>query len=451
MNTDVRIVEVEPRFEQEAFRTPLVFGGSVVRTHTSLTVRVRVENGLGRTADGWGNILLAYAWAFPSDDLSPEQRDEAMRDVAAAFCAKASIFPERAHPIELFTELKSELPTIANDVSRRRSLPQQIPMLATLVCASPVDAAIHDAFGRVNRVCSYDGCGREFMQHDLSAFLGPGFDGRYPADYLRREYAPELPIFHLVGGVDKISRAELTAGDPKDGLPNCLADWIDRDGVFCLKIKLRGNDLEWDVGRFRQVVEALRSRGVTDFFLTADTNEMCESPQYCVDMLRRLKSECPMCFERLLYLEQPTERDLAAHEFDMHELAAIKPVFVDEGVTDVADLDLARRLGWSGIALKTCKGHSASLLYIAKAAEARMPYAVQDLTNPGLSFVHSAGLAARSYPVRGVEHNARQYIPWAAQAAQRAHDTLFRVRDGRIKTETLSPFGLGYSDKALML
>jgi L-alanine-DL-glutamate epimerase-like enolase superfamily enzyme len=449
MKTDVRIVEVEPRFEQEAFRTPLVFGSGVVRTATSLTVRVRVENGLGRTADGWGNILLAYTWAFPSDRLTPEARDAAMRDVAAAFCAKAAACTIQAHPIELFLELKPELAVIADQVSQRRDLPQKIPALAALVCASPVDAAVHDAFGHVNRICSYDGCGREFMARDLGAYLGPAFDGRYPADYLRRDYAPELPVFHLVGGVDKLTRAELSPGDPRDGLPNCLEDWIERDGVFCFKIKLRGHDLAWDVERVKQVVEVLRARQVGDFFLSADTNEMCDSPRYCVDLLERLKAECPVGFERLLYLEQPTERDLTAHEFDMRALAGIKPVLVDEGVTTFDDLDLAQRLGWSGIALKTCKGHSASLLYIAKAAEARMLYTVQDLTNPGLALVHSVGLAARSFPLRGVEYNARQYIPWAAQKVQAAHDTLFHVRAGRINTERLSPFGLGYAAAAL--
>ena len=449
MKTDVRIVEVEPRFVQEAFRTPLVFGSGMVRTATSLTVRIKVENGLGRTADGWGNILLAYTWAFPSEQIAPEERDAAMREVAAAFCAKAGACSAQAHPIELFLELKPELPLIAEEVSRRRSLPQKVPPLAALVCASPVDAAVHDAFGRVNGICSYDGCGREFMGRDLGAYLGSGFEGRYPADYLRREYAPELPIFHLVGGIDKLTRAELAAGDPRDGLPNCLEDWIERDGVFCLKIKLRGNDLEWDLARFKAVVGVLQARGVADFFLSADTNEMCESPQYCIEMLGRLKADCPACFERLLYLEQPTERDLSAHEFDMRELASIKPVVVDEGVTEVQDLDLAQRLGWSGVALKTCKGDTSCLLYIAKAAEARMLYTVQDLTNPGLSLVHSAGLAARSFPVRGVEYNARQYIPWATQGVQRAHESLFRVRGGRVKTESLSSIGLGYAQAAL--
>ena len=449
MKTDVRIVEVEPRFELEAFRTPLVFGSGVVRTATSLTVRVKVENGMGRTADGWGNILLAYTWAFPSEQIAPEERDAAMREVAAAFCAKAGACSAQAHPIELFLELKPELPVIAEEVSRRRSLPQRVPALAALVCASPVDAAVHDAFGRVNGICSYDGCGREFMGRDLGAYLGRGFEGRYPADYLRREYVSELPIFHLVGGIDKLTRAELVAGDPRDGLPNCLEDWIERDGVFCLKIKLRGNDLEWDLARFKAVVGVLQARGVADFFLTADTNEMCESPQYCIEMLGRLKADCPACFERLLYLEQPTERDLSVHEFDMRELAAIRPVVVDEGVTDVQDLDLAQRLGWSGVALKTCKGHTSCLLYIAKAAEARMLYTVQDLTNPGLSLIHSVGLAARSFPVRGVEYNARQYIPWAAQSVQRAHESSFRVRGGRVKTESLSSIGLGYAQAAL--
>ena len=296
MKTDVCIVEVEPRFELEAFRTPLVFGSGVVRTATSLTVRVKVENGMGRTADGWGNILLAYTWAFPSEQIAPEERDAAMREVAAAFCAKAGACSAQAHPIELFLELKPELPLIAEEVSRRRSLPQRVPALAALVCASPVDAAVHDAFGRVNGICSYDGCGREFMGRDLGAYLGRGFEGRYPADYLRREYVSELPIFHLVGGIDKLTRAELVAGDPRDGLPNCLEDWIERDGVFCLKIKLRGNDLEWDLARFKAVVGVLQARGVADFFLTADTNEMCESPQYCIEMLGRLKADCPACY-----------------------------------------------------------------------------------------------------------------------------------------------------------
>jgi len=448
VKTDVRIVEIEPRVEQEAFRTPLVSGAGIVRTHTRLTVRARVENGLGHTADGYGCTLLGYMWAYPSDTLAPEERDAAMRDVATAFCRKAAACRVQAHPIELFLELKPELPVIAAEVSRRHSAPCHMPTLATLVCSSAVDAAVHDAFGRVNDICAYDGCGREFMARDLGAYLGPSFDGCYPADYLRREYVPELPVFHLVGAADKLTHADLGAEDPRDGLPNCLQDWIERDGVFCFKVELRGRDLDWDLERLQQVA-ATASRGASDYSLSADANEMCEGPGYCVELLQRLQVDCPDAFARLLYLEQPTERDLTARHFDMHELAAIKPVIVDESVTGPEELELAHRLGWSGVTLKTCKGHSACLLYIAQAAQARMLYTVQDLANPGLALVHSAGLAARSFPLRGVEYSARQLVPWAAPAVQRAHQALFRVRGGRIQTESLSPVGLGYADAAL--
>ena len=34
-----------------------------------------------------------------------------------------------------------------------------------------------------------------------------------------------------------------------DGHPVLLADWIDRDGLDSLKVKLRGNDLAWDIER----------------------------------------------------------------------------------------------------------------------------------------------------------------------------------------------------------
>jgi len=128
----------------------------------------------------------------------------------------------------------------------------------------------------------------------------------------------------------------------------------------------------------------------------------------------------------------------------MSEVARIKPVVVDEGVTDLDDLDLAFKLGWSGIGLKTCKGHSSSLLYVAKARDAGKVVTVQDLTNPGRALVHSAGFAARIDTLMGVEYNSRQYLPHAAPDVRRRHQGLFEVRDGQVSTTTLTSLGLGY-------
>ncbi|MCK5733199.1 MAG: mandelate racemase/muconate lactonizing enzyme family protein [Candidatus Latescibacteria bacterium] len=448
MLSDVKVLEVESQFKEEAFRVPLKFGTGLIRTITSFTVRVKVETRGGRTADGWGNILLSDLWGFPSAVLSHEERDRAMREVSLRYARMIEDYGRYAHPIDLYMETKSAIRPLADEVGELLHLEERMPLLGALVCASPVDAAVHDAFGKANEIDAYAGTGAEFMAHDLSAFLGPRYKGRYVADYLQKRAAPALPIFHLVGGMDKLRREEVDERDPKDGLPVCLEEWIERDGVFCFKIKLKGVDLDWDVDRMRQITAVVRDsqakRGQTEFYFCVDTNEQCENPEYVIEFLHRLKTETPAAFDAMLYVEQPTERDLEAHRFDMHALAAIRPVVADEGVTDVDKLDLAKELGWSGVALKTCKGFSSALLYVAKAVEEGMVYTVQDLTNPGLSLIHSAGFAARINPLKGVEYNSRQYIPWADEPIRTAHPDLFTVRNGWISTRSIQGVGLGY-------
>lgn len=449
MRSDIRLLELVPSFDELTFRVPLKFGTGVIHAITSLTVRARVETRDGKVADGHGNILLSDVWAFPSADLSHEQRDDAMRRLGERVCRRLLEHSGYAHPVDIFMQAKEDLPALAQEVSAACGLGVPIPILAGLVCASPADAAIHDAFGHANGICSYDGYGPEFMAHDLSAWCGPGFRGRYIADYLHRSYKHQLPIFHLVGGLDKLTAGEITADDPDDGLPVSLDQWIARDGLCCFKVKLRGTDIAWDVQRTADVARVIQQTHAAlglsgEFWLSTDSNEMNESPETVVEYLQRLRETSPLAYERLLYLEQPTERDLSVHRFDMSPVAALKPVVVDEGVTDLDKLRLARELGWSGVGLKTCKGHTSSLLYSATAREAGMVLTVQDLTNPGRSLVHSVGLSARLDTLMGVEYNSRQYLPAAEPDLRAAHASLFGVRDGVVSTESIRPLGLGY-------
>jgi L-alanine-DL-glutamate epimerase-like enolase superfamily enzyme len=460
LQTDIRIIELEPIFTQETLRTPLKFGAVQVTQSTMLTVRAQVENRAGQVADGYGQILLSVQWAFPTALVAYELRDIAMQELSKRICATVAGLPGFYHPLELYKEYRPHLQQLAQEVSQELQLALPLPILAALVCMSPLDAAVHDAFGRVNGVSSYAGCSAEFMRYDLSAYLGEAFRGKYPTDYLRAGYVEQVPIFHLVGGVDKLRESDVDGSDPQDGLPVSLERWIERDGLFCFKVKLRGTDIDWDVARTADVADIVvesRARlpqrqnpGANEetFFLSIDSNELCESPEAVLEYLAKLKERSPLAFDRLLYIEQPTERDLSTHRFDMYQLAAIKPVVADEGVTDLESLGLAQELGWSGVALKTCKGHSSALLSIAKASAAGMIYSVQDLTNPGLAFVHSAGLAARTSPLKGVEYNARQYLPHSQADVQNLHQPLFAVQGGYIRTDSITNVGLGYHPAA---
>jgi len=100
-------------------------------------------------------------------------------------------------------------------------------------------------------------------------------------------------------------------------------------------------------------------------------------------------------------------------------------------------------MGYSGVALKACKGQSQVLLMAAAAQKHKMFLCVQDLTCPGASLIHSAGLAAHVPGVAAIEANARQYVPAANRAWEARFPGIFQIRDGYMQTGTLTGPGLG--------
>jgi L-alanine-DL-glutamate epimerase-like enolase superfamily enzyme len=257
-----------------------------------------------------------------------------------------------------------------------------------------------------------------------------------------------VPIFHCVGGLDPLRPADVSADAPDDGLPHTLDEWIARDGVYCFKVKLRGRDIDWDLQRlidtYRIGREGLDQLGHEALYLSADANEQCEHPDYMIELLKRLEAADPAAYEALLYIEQPTERDMRRAAHDMHPLAALKPVFIDESLTTLADMDFALEHGWSGVTLKTCKCHTLDLLIGARARAQNIPYIVQDLTNPGIALLQSVGLAGRLYPVLGVEANSRQYYPASSTPEAAVHPAICTIRGGVAPTATLTGPGFGF-------
>ena len=188
------------------------------------------------------------------------------------------------------------------------------------------------------------------------------------SDYLQ---APpdRLPVWHLVGGLDPLDHADLDGSEPDDGYPVLLRDWIARDGLRCLKVKLRGNDQAWDEARLRRVGEIAAETGVA--WLSADFNCTVTAPAYVNEILDRLAREQPALFDRLLYVEQPFPYDLEAHRIDVRSVAARKPLFMDESAHDWRLVRLGRELGWTGVALKTCKTQTGALLSLCWAQRPR--------------------------------------------------------------------------------
>jgi L-alanine-DL-glutamate epimerase-like enolase superfamily enzyme len=371
-----------------------------------------------------------------------------MKDFSISLAKKLVASGLEGHPMEIGADfIHGPLAETLKTANMEAGGPE-MPYLGSLVAFSAFDIAVHDAFGNLLGRDVYETYGPEFMTRDLSAYVqaeeGSGIDfrGRFPQDYFSKNVPTKLPVWHLVGGVDALEASDLTGSEPNDAHPLLLADWVQRDGLKCLKVKLRGTDAAWDYERMVRVGRIGFANGVR--WLSADFNCTVKDPAYVNEITDRLLAEEPEIYARTLYVEQPFPYDLEAHMIDVRSVSARKPLFLDESAHDWEFVRLGRRLGWSGVALKTCKTQTGALLSLCWAKAHGMPLMVQDLTNPMLAIIPHVRLAAHAGTIQGVECNAMQFYPDASVIEERVHAGLYRRREGVVDLSTLGGSGFGY-------
>jgi L-alanine-DL-glutamate epimerase-like enolase superfamily enzyme len=445
--TDIRVIATRLFFLPIKARVPLKFGTETLSEVTCARVRVTISDPTGRRAEGWGETPLSVQWVWPSR-LSYANRLDQLRQFCVALAEAWPKFGESGHPIEIGSDfLDHALPGLLEKARALHPGTEPMPWLAALVCNSAFDLAIHDAFGQLLQRDTYHLYGPEFLSRDLGDFLAPAdgakvsFKGQFPSQYLRAEPPAELVAWHLVGGLDLLETSELTGDEPNDDYPVLLREWIRRDGLKCLKIKLRGNDAAWDYDRIVRVGNIATTEGVD--WLTADFNCTVTDPAYVNDLLDRLRDERPRLYGMTLYVEQPFPYELERDRIDAHSVAARKPLFLDESAHDWRHTRLGRELGWTGVALKTCKTQTGALLTCCWAKAHGMTLMVQDLSNPMLAQIPHVRLAGAVGTIMGVETNSMQFYPEASGPEAEIHPGLYHRRNGRLHLRTLRGPGFG--------
>ena len=174
MPADIRVVEVTFDTEDYQYRTPIKFGGVALDRVTILNAACVVRGSDGRTASGCGSMPLGNVWALPSRQLAYDETLGVMLDLADRIAEITSTAPTTGHPIDINHALEPAYYQAAQDLADERRLAEPIPQLATLVVASPFDAAIHDAYGKLHGLNCYHTYGRDFLPHDLGHYLGAG-------------------------------------------------------------------------------------------------------------------------------------------------------------------------------------------------------------------------------------------------------------------------------------
>ncbi|AHF92930.1 hypothetical protein OPIT5_24775 [Opitutaceae bacterium TAV5] len=407
------LLEAGVAFVEQPFLKPLQISSGLITQATEARVSVRVRVG-SREATGRGSIYLSDLWAWPGVSPDRAAKDAAMRRLCERLVASLgdACGGEAEHPLELGLRLHHTISA--------PDLCPEMPLLARAVCASPFDAAIHDAAGQALGVSA-------FRFYDEPAAI-PSADAWFPGESacgaIRRALRPPVSSLDAWWVVSA-----------RDDLETAVRPAVERGGIRCFKIKVLAKDNAADAARTAEVFRAARSWGIASPVLSVDSNEGNPDAAAVLDYLDRLEALDPEAYSALDYLEQPTARDIAAHPFDWRAAGERKPVFLDEGLTGLELLPVAKQQGWNGFALKTCKGHSFTLVSAAWALANGMELSLQDLTNPGFSAIHAFLVGAHLPTRNGVELNSPQYTPAANAPWLPRLAGLFAVRDGRHRME----------------
>ncbi len=446
--TDIRPAGAELYFINASMRMPLKFGKETIDEVAVARVKMRVRGVDGREAEGWADTPMCVTWMWPST-LGIAERNQTVLEFCRKLAAEWSHYDAGGHAMEIGHAFQETvLPQLLTRFNAGRPDREPMPWLAALVCCSAFDIALHDAYGMVNDVPVYETYNSDYMNRDLSTYLTPAedaavsFKGLYPEHFMVIPAPARIPAWHLVGGKDPLDESDLTGSEPDDGYPVILRDWIQRDGLKCLKVKMVGNDSQWDYARLIRIGNIAIEHGVP--WLTSDFNCTVTDPEYVTAILDRLVTEHPRLYGMILYVEQPFPYELEKHRIDVHSVSARKPLFMDESAHDWSKVKLGRTLGWTGVALKTCKTQTGALLSMCWAKAHGMTLMVQDLTNPMLAQIPHCLLAAHAGTIMGVETNAVQFYPEASRPEAAVHPGLYRRRDGHVDLSSLKGPGFGY-------
>jgi hypothetical protein len=420
---------------QVKLRLPFRFGVVTLTEAPQAFVRARIRLDNGKEGEGAAAELLAPKWFDKDPALSNEQNFEQLR--ASLRLARDAYLASGAntafgHSIEIYG------PQIALAATQGLN--------SLVACFGPalIDRALLDALCRALDISFYSS-----IQKNLAGIAAPGWQADLSAFDMAQFLASLKPrgtiaARHTVGLVDP-----LTAADKKldDGLPETLQEVVERYRHRWFKLKVSG-DVQADVERLTAIAAVLDDAIGDPYRATLDGNEQFSDVAEALHLWRSIRSEPRLkrLASSVMFIEQPIKRSHALAG-DVAALADEKPVMIDESDDSLEAFPRARRLGYSGVSSKTCKGIYKAILNAARCRmwnteEGRDRYFMsgEDLTiQPGLALQQDLALVSL-LGLSHVERNGHHYVNGMAGLPEqeqerflRSHKDLYERSHGAVR------------------
>ncbi|MEM7026537.1 MAG: mandelate racemase [Pseudomonadota bacterium] len=463
MAVKLKVVESSSGIRNVFMRMPFRFGVITKTASPQLTLAVEIEDPDGRRATGYAADFLAYRWF---DKRPAKTLADNCQDLIQSVHEARDLYLEAgregfATPFDLWRRTYPEIVA--------RGLARDFNKLGASFGASMFERCIIDAAGRLTGQ-TYAALVRSGLGIDLGRMCEE-LRGQQVDTFLPAQPLQHLHLRHTVGLVDPISAAD-RAGDPiNDGLPETLEDYLDKDGIRYLKVKIAGNADE-DIDRLNAIAAVL-DRREGPFYISLDGNEQHKQIGDFVDLIARIRATPSLerFYQQIMFIEQPLDRSVALDpsvEAGLRELPQDKPVIIDEADGWPEAFREAIALGYRGTSHKNCKGIYKSLqnIVIASTHNARVGRQELFMSAEDLSVVPVVALQAdlASVALLGITHverNGHHYFRGmghlsepekaAALAAhpdlyeRRGDETFLKVKEGMIACASIQVPGMGFA------
>jgi hypothetical protein len=413
-------------------RMPFRFGVVTLTQAPQAFVRARIRLENGTESEGAAAELLAPKWFDKDPGLSNEDNFAQLR---ASLALARDAYLAGGENSAFGHWIDNYGPQIALGAA------QGLNNLVACFGPALIDRAVLDALCRALGISFYaavrnnvpgisaPGWQADLGQFDMEAFL----EGLKPSGHIAAR--------HTVGLLDPLTKKSLD-----DGLPETLEEVVARYGHRWFKLKVAGNPRA-DVERLVEIAAVLDRIG-EPYQATLDGNEQFDSAEEVLELWRRMKAEPRLrrLAAAVAFIEQPVKRAKALAQ-DIAELGEEKPVIIDESDDSLEAFPRARRLGYSGVSSKTCKGLYKSLLNAARCRMWNREEGADRYFMSGEDLTLQAGLALQQdlalvslLGLTHVERNGHHYVNGMAALPQgeqdaflAAHPDLYERRLGAVR------------------
>jgi hypothetical protein len=438
-------------FERDVrLRLPFRFGVVTLSAAPQAFVRARIRLENGKEAEGAAAEMLVPKW-FDKDPSQTNEQDLEQLRASLRLARDAYLAGGENNAFGHFIEAYG--PQLAlGALSGLNNLTS---------CYGPalIDRALLDALCRALGVSFY-----EAIRKNVPGITAPGWQQdllAFDMDEFLFELRPATIIAarHTVGLLDPITAADVTE-KVNDGLPQTLEEVVARYGPRYFKLKVSG-DMQADIERLAAIAAVL-DRSEAAYQATLDGNEQFGDPDAFLELWKKVRADARLkrLVSSTLFIEQPIKRSQAL-SCDVSELAQEKPVIIDESEDTLEAFPRARRLGYTGVSSKTCKGFYKSILNAARCrlwnreeGSERYFLSGEDLTiQAGLALQQDLALVCL-LGLKHVERNGHHYVNGMAglpdgeqEAFLKAHPDVYershgavrlKIKEGLINTKSLN-------------